>query len=74
MLMGYTEEWLLLVFAPFFGALMGFTAVLNPLIARRLMPGEDMSRVSARMSAVGGIGWGGGALIGGWTTSHSAQG
>ena len=74
MLMGYTEEWLLLVFAPFFGALMGFTVVLNPLIASRLMPGEDTSRVSARMSAVGGIGWGGGALIGGWITSHSALG
>lgn len=53
LLQGLTDQWLLLVFAPFFGALAGFSAVLNPLMAKHLIGGADMSRVFAVMSAVG---------------------
>jgi MFS family permease len=74
MLQGLTDEWLLLVFAPFFGALAGFSAVLNPLMASRLMGGGEMSRVFAVMSAVAGASWAVGALMGGWISSHVAQG
>ena len=74
LLQGLTEQWLLLVFAPFFGALAGFSAVLNPLMAKHLMGGSDMSRVFAVMSAVGGASWAAGALLGGWISSHVADG
>lgn len=74
MLQGYTDEWVLLVFAPFFGALAGFSTVLNPLIASRLVGGGAMSRVYAVMSAVGGASWALGALAGGWISSQVAQG
>ncbi len=74
MLQGYTDEWVLLVFAPFFGALAGFSTVINPLIASRLVGGGAMSRVYAVMSAVGGASWALGALMGGWIGSHVAQG
>jgi len=64
----------LLAFAPVVGALGGLAGVLNLVVARAFLGGEDMSRVSATMSVASGLAWGLGALIAGFGLRHVSLG
>jgi len=73
-LLGGPAPVVLLAFAPIVGALGGLAGVLNLIVARAFLGGEDMSRVSATMSVASGLAWGLGALIAGFGLRHVSLG
>ena len=64
----------LLLFAPVVGFLGGVAGVLNLIVARTFLGGEDMSKVSATISVTSGLAWGTGALIAGFGLQHVSLG
>ena len=64
----------LLLFAPVVGFLGGVAGVLNLIVARTFLGGEDMSKVSATISVTSGLAWGTGALIAGFGLQHVSFG